>query len=78
VVNSWVKLVSASPVALQSHASQAADARNFLSGWFNSRRKVQDFWLLNQGDKESAPQINCFCAHHFSRRRPAGNVQPRG
>jgi hypothetical protein len=35
--------------------ANAADARNFVSRWFNSRRKVQDFWLLNQGDKKSAP-----------------------
>jgi hypothetical protein len=39
----------------RSKIPQAADARNFLSRWFNSRRKVQDFWLLNQGDKKSAP-----------------------
>jgi hypothetical protein len=27
---------------------------DFLSRWYNSRRKLQDFWLFNQGDEKSA------------------------
>ena len=37
-----------------SMRANAANACNFLSRWYNSRRSLQDFWLPRQGDRMSA------------------------
>jgi hypothetical protein len=35
--------------------ANVANARNFLSRWYNSRRTAQDFWLRSQGRQKVQP-----------------------